>query len=279
MGAEHRTCAAAATRGFLADGDGVGSTAMVLERFRMDDQVALVTGASRGIGAAIAVAFAEAGADVVIGARDAEALVDVADQVAAHGRRALPVPGSLHTRDGLAALVDAAVAEFGRVTTVVNNVGGSMPNAFLSTTETDFDAAMRWNVTTAFNLSQLAVPHLLDAGGGSIVNIASAAGRQAARGFAAYGTAKAAMIALTQNMAQDLCPRIRVNAIAPGATATSAMSFVVVSSNPVVANRWAAASMRPSRVIRFLRLRRTDGSAVVVVTNTSICQPPAFVSH
>lgn len=200
---------------------------MVLERFRMDDQVAIVTGASRGIGAAIAVAYAEAGADVVIGARDGDALAAVADQVAGHGRRAVVVAGSLHTREGLGALVDAAVAEFGRITTVVNNVGGSMPNAFLSTTEADFDAAMRWNVTTAFNLSQLAVPHMLDAGGGSIVNIASAAGRQAARGFAAYGTAKAAMIALTQNMAQDLSPRVRVNAIAPGATATSAMEFVV----------------------------------------------------
>jgi 7-alpha-hydroxysteroid dehydrogenase len=200
---------------------------MVLERFRMDDQVAIVTGASRGIGAAIAVAYAEAGADVVIGARDADALAAVAQQVAAHGRRAVVVPGSLHTREGLAALVDAAIAEFGRITTVVNNVGGSMPNAFLSTTEADFDAAMRWNVTTAFNLSQLAVPHMVDVGGGSIVNIASAAGRQAARGFAAYGTAKAAMIALTQNMAQDLCPKVRVNAIAPGATATSAMEFVV----------------------------------------------------
>ncbi len=202
---------------------------MVLERFRMDGQVAIVTGASRGIGAAIAVAYAEAGADVVIGARDGEALAVVADQVAGHGRRAVVVPGSLHTREGLDALVDAATTEFGRITTVVNNVGGSMPNAFLATSEDDFDAAFRWNVTTAFNLSQLAVPHLLDAGGGSIVNIASAAGRQAARGFAAYGTAKAAMIALTQNMAQDLSPRIRVNAIAPGATATSAMEFVVAT--------------------------------------------------
>jgi 7-alpha-hydroxysteroid dehydrogenase len=200
---------------------------MVLERFRMDDQVAIVTGASRGIGAAIAVAYAEAGADVVIGARDGDALAAVAEQVAAHGRRAVVVRGSLHTREALAALVDAATTEFGRITTVVNNVGGSMPNGFLSTTEADFDAAMRWNVTTAFNLSQLAVPHMLDAGGASIVNIASAAGRQAARGFAAYGTAKAAMIALTRNMAQDLSPRVRVNAIAPGATATSAMEFVV----------------------------------------------------
>lgn len=197
------------------------------DRFALDGSVALVSGASRGIGAAIAVALARAGADVAIGARDPEALAVVAADIEAHGRRVVAHVGSLHTREHMAAFVDAAVAGLGPVTTVVNNVGGSMPNAFLATTEQEFDRALQWNVTTAFNLSQLAVPHMLEAGGGSIVNISSAAGRHASRGFVAYGTAKAALIHMTRIMAADLAPRIRVNAIAPGAILTDALAGVL----------------------------------------------------
>ena len=102
-----------------------------------------------------------------------------------------------------------------------------MPGPFLSTTEEAFNEALRWNVTTAFNLTQLAVPHMLEAGGGSVINIASAVGRFADRGFCAYGTSKAAMIHLTRNLAADLAPRIRVNVIAPGAIATSALDIVL----------------------------------------------------
>jgi 7-alpha-hydroxysteroid dehydrogenase len=188
---------------------------MILDRFRLDGRVAIVTAAGRGIGAAIARAFAEVGADVVIGARTREQLDEEA------------IAGDLSQRDGLAALVDRAVDAFGRVDVVVNNAGGSMPSPFMSTTDKAFEEALHWNVTTAFNLTQLAVPHMLKAGGGSVINIASSVGRFAARGFVGYGTAKAAMIHLTKNLAFDLCPRIRVNAIAPGATVTSALEGVL----------------------------------------------------
>ena len=100
---------------------------------------------------------------------------------------------------------------------------------FLSTSEEHFNDALHWNVTTAFNLTQLAVPHLLESGSGSVINIASAIGRFPDRGFAAYGTAKAALIHLTQNLACDLAPKIRVNAIAPGAIATSALDIVLTN--------------------------------------------------
>ncbi len=200
---------------------------MTTDRFSMSGQVAVVSGASRGIGAAIAIALAEAGADVAIGARDAEALAEVATTIEGVGRRVVTWAGSLHTRDNLAAFVDAAVNGLGSVTTVINNVGGSMPDAFLNITEENFERAMSWNVTTAFNLSQLATPHILETGAGSIVNIASSAGRHASRGFVAYGTAKAAMIQLTRTMAADLAPRIRVYAIAPGAILTDALQSVL----------------------------------------------------
>ena len=129
-------------------------------------------------------------------------------------------------------LVDAAVSEFGRIDIAVNNAGGSLPRAFLETSERRFNEAMEWNVTTAFNLTQLVAPVMLKGQGGSVINIASAAGRFSARGFSAYGTAKAAMIHLTRNLAVDLSPRIRVNAIAPGAIATSALDAVL--ENPAI---------------------------------------------
>jgi 7-alpha-hydroxysteroid dehydrogenase len=200
---------------------------MGLDKFMLNGKVAIVTGAGRGIGAATAVMLAEAGADVVIGARSEDQLSLVAEEIRDHGRTAIAIAGDLSTRDGLAALVDVAAAELGGIDIVVNNVGGSMPQAFMDTTEKAFDGAMRWNVTTAFNLSQLAVPHMVDRPGANIVNIASTAGLFASRGFAAYGTAKAALIHLTRELAQDLAPKIRVNAVCPGSIATSALDIVL----------------------------------------------------
>lgn len=200
---------------------------MGLDQFRLDGKVAVVTGAGRGIGAATATLMAEAGADVVIGARTEAQLTEVATAIESHGRRAAVVAGDLSTREGLATLVDTSIDSFGGIDIVVNNVGGSMPTAFMDTTEKAFDGAMRWNVTTAFNLTQLAVPHMVERPGASVVNIASTAGLFASRGFAAYGTAKAALIHLTRALAQDLAPKIRVNAVCPGAIATSALDIVL----------------------------------------------------
>lgn len=200
---------------------------MALDQFRLDGKVAIITGAGRGIGAATAATFAEAGADVVIGSRTAEQLAEVAAVVESHGRRAVPIAGDLSSREALSGLVDRAVEVFGGVDIVVNNVGGSMPQAFMDTSERAFDGAMRWNVTTAFNLTQLAVPHMIDRPGANVVNIASTAGIFASRGFAAYGTAKAALVHLTKELAQDLAPKIRVNAVCPGAIATSALDIVL----------------------------------------------------
>lgn len=204
----------------------------VLDSFRLDGSVAVVSGAGRGIGAACAAAFAEAGADVVIGARTAEQLDEVAAAVSGRGRRAVTVAGDLSTRDGLALLVDAAERELGGIDIVVNNVGGSFPQGFMETSEKAFRTALDFNVTTAFNLTQLAVPSMAARGGGSVVNIGSAAGIFPGRGFSAYGTAKAAMIHLTKELAQDLAPRIRVNAVCPGSIATSALDLVL--ENPEI---------------------------------------------
>jgi 7-alpha-hydroxysteroid dehydrogenase len=198
---------------------------MILDLFRMDGKVAVVTGAGRGIGAASAVALAEAGADVVISARHSKQLAEVADRITATGRRAHGGKADLSDLDAAAGLAEEAVSAFGRLDVVVNNVGGTIPNALLDTDAAYLEEAFHFNVSTAHALTRAAVPHLL-AGGGSVVNISSAVGRLAARGYLAYGTAKAALAHYTRLAAHDLAPTVRVNAIAVGSVLTSALEFV-----------------------------------------------------
>lgn len=200
---------------------------MILDMFRLDDQVAVVTGAGRGLGAAIALAFAEVGADVVIASRTKADLETVAERIEATGRRAHIVVGDLAHPEATAGLAAAAVDAFGRLDIVVNNVGGSMPAPLLNTSTKDLRDAFTFNVSTAHALTSAAAPLMLKhSGGGAIINITSTMGRVAGRGFAAYGTAKAALAHYTRLAALDLCPRIRVNAIAPGSILTSALDVV-----------------------------------------------------
>jgi len=200
---------------------------MITDLFRVDDKVAVVTGAGRGIGAATAVALAEAGADVVISARTAAHLTDVAERIEKAGRRAHVVPADLSDLDAAAGLAAAAMEAFGRLDIVVNNVGGTIPNAFMDTTPAYLAEAFSFNVLTAHALTRAAVPHLLASGDGAVVNISSVMGRLPGRGYLAYSTAKAALVQWTRGAATDLNPSIRVNAIAVGSTETSALEFVL----------------------------------------------------
>lgn len=202
---------------------------MILDRFQVTDQVAVVTGAGRGIGAATAIALAEAGADVVISARTEDQLRDVATRIEAAGRRAHVVPADLSDLDAVAALAPAAVETFGRLDIVVDNLGGAMPREWVRTSTRVLEEAFTFNVTTAHALNRAAVPLMLDGDhpGGSIVGISSVMGRVTGRGYLAYGTAKAALAHYTRLAARDLAPRIRVNAIAVGSVATSALDIVM----------------------------------------------------
>ena len=198
--------------------------AMILDRFKLDGKVAIVTGAGRGIGAGIALAFAEAGADVALGARTMSEVEGVAAQVRALGRRAIALPCDVMQRAQLEALVEQTQKELGRIDLVVNNAGGAPWTPFLKTSERAFEEAYRFNVTSAFLLTRLAVPHMLAHGGGAVVNVSSAMGRVTDRGFSAYGAAKAALSHLTRLLANELAPRVRVNALAVGAVETSALA-------------------------------------------------------
>src|SRR6202030_4141374 len=129
--------------------------------------------------------------------------------------------------EAVAGLVDRAREAFGRLDLVVNNVGGAMPRPFMDTSPGRLEQAFHFNVSTAHPLLRPAVPLMLEGGGGSVVNISSAMGRLSGRGYLAYGTAKGALTHYTRLAAADLSPQIRVNAIAVGAAATSALDIVL----------------------------------------------------
>lgn len=200
---------------------------MILDRFRLTDKVAVVTAAGKGIGAATAVALAEAGADVVIAARTQADLEGVAKRVAAAGRRSKTVALDLAEPGSAASLATTAKEEFGRLDVVVNNLGGWMPRPILDVSPGHLERAFRFNVATAHALVRAAVPVMLENATGAVVNISSLTASVGARGMVAYATAKAGLSHYTRAAAAELGPKIRVNAIEVGTIATAATDIVI----------------------------------------------------
>ena len=198
---------------------------MILDRFKTTDKVAVITGAGRGIGRGVAIALAQAGADVVLASRRLEPLQEVAGIVESHGRKALIVQTDAKDEAALDSLAAQALNEFGGVDYLVNNAGGSLPGMALTVRNEDLEAAFHFNVTSAFQLSRAFAPSMAKRGG-AIVNISSALSHMVDHGFVAYGTAKAAMSHMTRLLAHEWAPHVRVNAIAVGATETDALAMV-----------------------------------------------------
>jgi 2-deoxy-D-gluconate 3-dehydrogenase len=187
-----------------------------MNRFRLDGQRALVTGASKGIGAAIAVALAEAGADVACHG-NSRAPDETAERVRALGRQALAVRGDLGVRESAPAIVAETLAKFERIDILVNNAGTIRRAPAVDYAEADWDAVLEVNLRSVFRLCQLAARGMLERGRGKIVNIASLLSFQGGITVPAYAASKGAVAQLTKALANEWAGRgVNVNAIAPG---------------------------------------------------------------
>ena len=194
------------------------SEAQGVERFSLAGKTALVTGASRGIGAAIAVAFAQAGAEVALAARSRDALEHVAASIASQGGTAFAIPCDVTRPDDVAACVHATEQSLGRIDVLVNNAGGPVFNApFLEIRESGWQKIVDLNLTSVFRFCQTVGAGMVERGSGSVVNVASVVANRPWPALAAYSVAKAGVLSLTQTLAQEWgTAGVRVNAICPG---------------------------------------------------------------
>ena len=195
---------------------------------QIEGKVAFVTGASRGIGRAIALTLAEAGADVAVNyAGNAAAAEEVAAEIRKMGRRALILQGDVSQTEAAASMLDAVVAEFGRCDILVNNAGITRDGLLMRMKEEDWDAVLNTNLKGVFNCTKAALKYMMKQRSGKIVNIASVVGIMGNAGQANYAAAKAGCIGFTKSVAKEVASRgITVNAVAPGLIATDMTSVL-----------------------------------------------------
>jgi len=201
---------------------------MTIEKmFRLDGEVAIITGAAAGIGRSIAETLAAAGAAVVVTDLNPKGANEVATAIKTAGGEAIGLECNVTDDNQREVVINTALKNFGKITILVNNAGGGGPKPF-DMPMSDFEWAFDLNVFSMFRLTQLAAPHIQNAGGGAVLNISSMAGENSNIRMASYGSSKAAVNHLTRNIAFDLGPMgIRVNAIAPGAIKTQALASVL----------------------------------------------------
>jgi 3-oxoacyl-[acyl-carrier protein] reductase len=179
-------------------------------------KVAVVTGASRGIGRAIALGLAAEGTRVAIAARNQEQLAETVQEIRASGAGAIGVAADMTRAIDVERLIHETMAAFGGIDILVNNVGGARGSTFVETSDEDFDFTFQLNLMAAIRASRLVIPEMRKRGGGRIITISSIYGREAG-GSATYNVAKAAEISLGKQLARELAPdNILVNTVAPG---------------------------------------------------------------
>jgi 2-deoxy-D-gluconate 3-dehydrogenase len=229
--------------------------------FDLTGKTALITGASRGIGAAIAAAFVAAGAKVALNSRGAEQLQKTADEVGG----AVVLPGDVTDEQAARAVVAGAIDGLGQLDVVVNNVGGNgVMVPFPQLRFPGWTKVMRLNVDSAVHVLQAAAPHLLERRTGSVINVASVAGLSATPAMAQYGASKAALISLTRTLAVEWASTgVRVNALCPGWTATD-LNRTLWENEEVYAGLTATIPMG-----RWAKAEEMAGPAVFLASDAS----------
>ncbi len=188
---------------------------------RLKDKCAVITGAAGGIGRAIALKFAAEGAAVVAADLDGKAAMALADGIEAGGGSAMGIGVDITKRAQVDAMVAAAIDRFGRIDVLVNNAGSRIIKPFLEHTEDDWRRMLDVNLTGHFSCCQAVIPHMVEAGGGRIINMASIASYVGRPNRAGYVAAKGGLLAFTRALAADMAGKnITVNALAPGMIAS-----------------------------------------------------------
>ncbi len=227
----------------------------VLDKLRLDGKVAIVTGAGRGLGRAMALALAGAGTDVAAAARTQSQIEETAEQVRALGRRCLPVVTDVTDPGSVKAMVEAAIAEFGRIDVLVNNAGGAtegMGKPLEEITDHEWRLGIDTNLSGTMYCCRAAIPHMIKQGGGKIINITSGYGLRAGRNNFLYTTAKAGLINFTRSLALTYAhANIQANLIAPG---------IFPHDNPAMIESW-----RGGQFIPMGRLGRDEELGPLVV--------------